>query len=383
MNGQIDIAPAVPAALSRPALLAWNPAAAAWILGLMHCAVDTASLAILYIQLCLDNLAFDEIVSLILTYNALAFGLQAPFGLLADRLKSYKLFIVLGLFATAGAVAVTEFWPYTSALAVAMGNAMFHVGGGATVLAGCRGRATRPGIFVGPGAMGVALGLWWGSEGFAYSTIFVAFLAACAILVTMARFPAPPADTPDIRTTTRDDWKISLSIFVAVLLLISVGVRSVTGGFVRGGWPELTGGIALALAGAAVVAKMAGGFLADKIGWRIIGAGVLLLAALLIAVAPRNNPGILIIEMLLIQMTMAVTLTGVYLTMPGRPGLSFGLPSLAIVIGIIPGAVRYWGSDPAIWQVPLTLAAAAMIFAALTLLRKKVLSRPAEYSPGK
>ena len=163
------------------------------------------------------------------------------------------------------------------------------------------------------------------------------------------------------------------------MLLVSVTARSTSGGVVRSWWPQQTGTIAMALAGAAVVGKILGGFLADRIGWRTVGAGALLLVAPLvwlmphfgqwgIAVSECQTAGLLLAGTLLIQMTMAVTLTGVYVAMPKRSGLAFGLPSLALLIGspqVYKHFVSFSPADLLTWMI---LASAALIFVGLTLI---------------
>jgi hypothetical protein len=178
--------------------------------------------------------------------------------------------------------------------------------------------------------------------------------------------------------------KTTLAICV-LFLLLSVSVRSLVGGAVRGGWPEQTGAVVLALAGAAVAGKLFGGIIADRLGWRKVGVGALLLAAPLVwagagAVplldslgawfAPRC-PAFLMIDTLLIQLTMALTLTGIYLAMPRYPGLTFGLASAALLIGAeAPKLARHFSIDLAPWLVPLILASAVMIYLGLTVLRR-------------
>jgi hypothetical protein len=179
--------------------------------------------------------------------------------------------------------------------------------------------------------------------------------------------------------------KAALAICV-LLLAVSVSVRSLVGGAVRGGWPEQTGAVALALAGAAVAGKLFGGVLADRLGWRKVGVGALLLAAPLVWIgaggagpsfdslgawlAPRG-PAVLMTDTLLIQLTMALTLTGIYVAMPRYPGLAFGLPSAALLIGAeAPKLARYCSIDLAPWLPLLILASAVMIYLGLTVLRR-------------
>ena len=423
--------------------LAPGPSLAAWGLGLLHALVDMASLAVLYYEVCLfgqrGQTRFDQndVLFAILLYNVLAFGLQAPLGWLADRLGAHQRFAAAGLGLTALAVATSSCWFYAGVIVIGVGNACFHIGGGGIVLRDCGGRAARPGIFVAPGAMGVALGIALGLAGFPYRAALAATAAAFAVVLVLVRLsPARPAPchissvaypvesggqpnsadkqagsnvglpvgavepsrskTAGIHTTVVEKCddentdarghsrsKVLLAICV-LLLLLSVSVRSLVGGAVRGGWPEQTGAIALALAGAAVAGKLFGGAIADRLGWRKVGVGALLLAAPLVWAgagvssldslgawfAPRS-PAFLMIDTLLIQLTMALTLTGVFVAMPRHPGLAFGLPSAALLIGAeAPKLARYFSIELAPWLVPLILASAVMIYLGLTVLRR-------------
>jgi len=84
-----------------------------------------------------------------------------------------------------------------------------------------------------------------------------------------------------------------------------------------------------------------------------------------------NHPAGAIVGMLLFQMTMAVTLKATHHLMPGRPGLAFGIPCLALVAGAIPGLLGYghWFTP---WPLVLGMVvlAAALIAAGLHLLSR-------------
>jgi hypothetical protein len=45
--------------------------------------------------------------------------------------------------------------------------------------------------------------------------------------------------------------------------------------------------------------------------------------------------------MLLFNLTMAVTLTATAVLLPGRPGLDFGIPCLALFVGMLPIATEF------------------------------------------
>jgi hypothetical protein len=70
--------------------------------------------------------------------------------------------------------------------------------------------------------------------------------------------------------------------------------------------------------------------------------------------------------MLVFQFTMPVTLAAVYLAFPRRPGLAFGLPCLALLLGALPGLTGLL--DPVAFKplaTPLVLLSALMLFVGL------------------
>jgi hypothetical protein len=74
--------------------------------------------------------------------------------------------------------------------------------------------------------------------------------------------------------------------------------------------------------------------------------------------------------MTLLQATMAVTLAAMTAAFPNRPGLAFGLPSLALLLGAAPGFAG--GIAPGEPAVPIAVAAsaAAMLFVGIGLLKR-------------
>ena len=79
-------------------------------------------------------------------------------GTLADVLDDARPFAILGLgLAAVGAMAAEQF--LVSVLLLGIGNALFHVGGAVSVLRHRPGDALRAGVYVAPGALGVAAGI--------------------------------------------------------------------------------------------------------------------------------------------------------------------------------------------------------------------------------
>ncbi len=70
--------------------------------------------------------------------------------------------------------------------------------------------------------------------------------------------------------------------------------------------------------------------------------------------------------MLVLQFTMPVTLAAVYLALPRWPGLAFGLPCLALLLGALPGLTGLL--DPVAFKpfaAPLVIFSALLLFVGL------------------
>jgi len=111
----------------------------------------------------LGHIIFRNIISpeiggtYFLLYNIIAFGIQPFIGYLFDKNKQPKYAAMLGLmFAFVGFLYFRS--PLTSVIMLGIGNALYHIGGGLIALNIDPGKATYPGMYVAPGAIGVFIG---------------------------------------------------------------------------------------------------------------------------------------------------------------------------------------------------------------------------------
>lgn len=160
----------------------------------------------------------------LIIYNTAAFTTQCLVGLGTDRLRRHERLAALGL-AVCAAAALLPLPGYLLALVIGLGNSLFHVAGGTVTLKGARD-AGPLGVFVAPGAVGLALGtLWPGLRG----ALCAAALVTAAALVFAGRgepelqFPEGRKDTP---------WGAVL------LLTLAVAVRAVGGCAVEFPWED-------------------------------------------------------------------------------------------------------------------------------------------------
>jgi FSR family fosmidomycin resistance protein-like MFS transporter len=323
-------------------------------LGLIHALVDAACAATLYAEVALNRLPYETLIVLVLLYNSLAFGSQWLVGILADLRGAYRSTAVVGTLLIAAAAVAEPLNPWTGAALAGIGNACFHVGAGAAVLRQSYGRAAESGVFVGPGALGLVTGLWLGLNSALWRLPLVALLVCSSLWLPrlMPSFAAPAGQRPRASAS----W---LALPVA-LLLGSVAVRAAIGGLLSGSWRTPAFAV-FALAAAALTGKCIGGLSSDRLGWRSSSTLALLLAAPLVAAGLQRFDAALT-GMLVLQFTMPVTLAAVYLALPRWPGLAFGLPCLALLLGALPGLTGLL--DPVAFK---PLAAPLVIFSALLL----------------
>ena len=327
-------------------------------LGLIHALIDAACAAILYAEVVSDRLPNETLTALVLLYNSLAFGSQWLLGILADLRGAYRSTATMGALLVTAAVVAAPLYPWTGAALAGIGNACFHVGAGAVVLRQSYGRAAESGVFVGPGAIGLVTGLWLGLNSDLWRLPIIALLVCSSLSLPylMPSFSAPARQ----RSRATAPW---LALLVT-MLLGSVAVRAAIGGLLSGSWRTSAFAV-FALAAAAMTGKCIGGLLSDRLGWRSSSVLALLLAAPLVAVGLQRFEAALT-GMLVFQFTMPVTLAAVYLALPRWPGLTFGLPCLALLLGALPGLTGIL--DPVAFKplaAPLVLLSALMLFVGL------------------
>jgi FSR family fosmidomycin resistance protein-like MFS transporter len=130
--------------------------------------------------------------------------------------------------------------------------------------------------------------------------------------------------------------------------MLSIAIRSAIGFGVAGVYAD-TPSMLWYLVLAAVAGKASGGFVSDWLGWIKTSLFALLVSASLLSYLVTDGPAAAI-GMVLFQMTMPVTLLAMYRVFPDEPGLAFGLPTLALLVGAIPTIVfaADWLSNPSL-----------------------------------
>lgn len=306
-----------------------NISANLFVYGATHAVVDGVCAAV--ILSILKNQSFDAkvFVSLVILYNVLAFGLQSVFGIITDYLKSPRAVAFLGCVITGLSAIIFLKNPVAAIILAGLGNALFHVGGGSISLNLTPRKATAPGIYVAPGALGLFAGALLGKSGQFSGWLFVLALAVLSLLMFIIKLPAM-----DYRKEKITKNKINYFDFIFLLVFLSISIRSLVGMVLFFPW-RTNIDLLIILTAAVVFGKGLGGILADRFGWSRVGVGSLALSIPFL-VFGADIPYLAIIGMFLFNITMPITLVAISNILPGRPGFAFGVTCLALLIGALP-----------------------------------------------
>lgn len=292
------------------------------VYGTAHALVDAACIMLVLGGI---DVGQDFLVYIIL-YNMLAFGLQLPLGWLLDRLHHPVPAVVAGCVTVSAAVLLFRH-PLMAIGLAGIGNALFHTGGGTVALNLRPGKASFPGLFVAPGGIGLFAGaLILQRYDFHPEIIALALWCAGALMAGVKR--------PRIVYAARKERMGSLLDFAILLLMVTICMRSLVGLSIHFSWqsdPFLLYAIPVAIA----LGKGMGGFMADYLGWIKVAVGGLVVSSLLLLFGEQwVMAGIA--GLFFFNLTMPVTLVAISNLLPGRPGFSFGLTTLAILAGALP-----------------------------------------------
>jgi FSR family fosmidomycin resistance protein-like MFS transporter len=337
-----------------------------------HAAVDAACAVLLFGGVAAGHISSAGVMSAFLAYGLLAFGTQPIIGLVADRSRSYRRAAVAGTVATALAplVALAPGGIVPAIIMAGLGNATFHVGAGAFSLRATPGKALAPGLFVAPGAAGLALGTVAGRAGAALWPFVLVLAALAPLLAAMMVRPAvrealavPGPSTPVVPRAEN----------LLLLVLLVVTARSFVGSAVVFPW-RTAPWMLVALTGAVVVGKALGGALADRYGRIAVGATTLLVAGPLLVLGV-GSPLAGIAGMLAFNVTMPITLVAVADAMPEYPGSAFGLTCVALIVGAFPALVGMpvTSLPPLVVSVVVVSSAAVLVFALARLRARSTL----------
>jgi MFS transporter, FSR family, fosmidomycin resistance protein len=299
------------------------------VYGTAHAVVDAACAGILFSILNEQTVSITVMAYLFILYNLLAFGLQLIIGFFVDVIKAPRLSALLGFVFTAIATLIFLPLPIAAVIFAGAGNALFHVGGGIISLSLTPRKATAPGIFVAPGALGLMVGTLLGRNGHFIAWPFLLVMAVLSVMIFLIAKPA--MYQKQAKSEKSPEFKFE---YILYLVLFVIAVRALGGLAVVFPWKSDIN-LLVILTISIALGKGLGGFIADKFGWAQVTIGSLIISIPLL-IFGVSIPALGMMGMLLFNITMPVTLTMVSNMIPGRPGTAFGLTCMALLLGTLP-----------------------------------------------
>jgi MFS transporter, FSR family, fosmidomycin resistance protein len=326
------------------------------LLGLAHGLSDCAAGYMIGMLDSQSATTWMDLGSMVLLYNALAFGGQVPAGLLVDRFQHPKWIVGLSLLMVVAALLVFPISPLVAIVLAGIAGAFFHVSGGMLALLAFPGSSVGAGLFAAPGVMGLALGgyLAW------MQAPVLWMLAACTSVVLLLALSLPYPQQNDAPQEVAKPDTLEWHDLFMVILLLAIAMRSaVWNVFELIHAQEHT--LLLGLGVAAMLGKIVGGFLAQRFGWRRYAVGALLLAAPMLSFGARS-PYLLLPGIFLLQSATPAAVLGMYKLMPRMPATAIGMCfGLAIAAGGIP-TMAGWQPAPWLFLIILPLVAFGYAF---------------------
>lgn len=321
---------------------------------ILHPLVDACSVTVLVV----GGMSWQRV----LAYNALAFALEFPLGVALDaRPRLVKGAFVASLALTllgvglcaifqgacgvCEATALSEAFghagrvtlPWVALVAACVGNALFHLSAGKTVLDAHEGKGGPIGLFISTGALGLFAGMklaggygFWCCLGFGLALAAVGTTAVGRWRGRAEARPSRDAFSSLSSSVSRPHLSFVL-ILVALFALVAWRSRA---GLLAGGMTNAAG-LGFALAGAAVTwaGKAAGGYLGDRFGRWIVTA-VSVVGSLSLCFLCRPEEAALWLALLFVaQLATGPVLSLVYDKSGKASGTAFGLNCLALFTG--------------------------------------------------
>jgi FSR family fosmidomycin resistance protein-like MFS transporter len=279
----------------------------------------------------------------LLIYNLLAFGGQYPVALWLEQLKSPKRFLICGYTLNGIAVAFFAILPHLAVVLMGLASAMYHVAGGSVCAKD--NKAANIGLFAAPGVLGLIAGGFFAVQGYQLTSyllpsvlLFLFFLLKIKIQydynVEVSKIPV--SAVPD-----RHD-------IVMILLLTVISLRSAL-------WNifqlinENNYEWVLAIGIAAFAGKIAGGWVADRIGWRLY-IFISLFSSLSLLTFFKNELLLFCIGIGLLQSGIPATTSLIIQSVKGKTergiSLSFGVAIIAgaLVFALPQSIIRQYDS---------------------------------------
>ena len=304
--------------------------------------------------------------SLVMTYDLLAFSSQIFLGYFLDKIRLLKWVVVTSCLLIILAVFLSAHITWGAVALAGIGNALFHLSSAGILFRQKVRVASVAGILIGPGAIGLALGIKLGqNQPLVYWPYALLLLLFCYIVLRLKE-PQTYQQPQKLKLEGRY-LKLALG-----LILVNIFIRALIGYSIVLPWKtNLPWFIFLTLGVAG--GKCLGGVWSDYFGWIRVSVGALIISAPLIFLG-KTIPILGIVGMFLFQVTTGVTLGAVILMFPSRPCFALGITCLALIFGCLPifisHGLRLFFQNQ--WVVFACIMASALaLYAGLRLFRRE------------
>jgi len=291
--------------------------------GLCHLSVNGISLSYLYNKF--SNNSNNTVFTALVIYNLFAIAILPVFGLIANKIKNSKYFVMIGLIA-ASLSCFFDFSLLLAAFVLAISNSLVNLGG-AKVIFEKSSKIGPLGVYLGVGAIGVGISSFLTIPRFIFSSL--SLLMVLIILITQ-KSNQEITVTENVKPKYKSN---QLHIIVIIFLLTAVLFRGFTGALTLATFP-MTYKYSILIFIMAVIGKVIGGFISDKLGVTIL---ILSIPSLIIFGYFRDIDYLYIIAVLLFNITMPLILYIVIQCFDKNKSFGYGLYSGTILIGALLG----------------------------------------------
>ena len=297
-------------------------------------------------------------------YNILAFGGQYPVAMLMEKINNTKRILIFSYILNVTSIAIFLFAPEIAIIFAGIASAIYHVAGGSHCAE--KNTATNIGLFAAPGVGGLIAGgyLSW------KQIEIIPFLLPAAIffLIVLMKMNLKTSSVKNIERSENENHRIDTHDIIMILLLLVISLRSVT-------WNvfqlihENNFEWLIAIAVSAVVGKIAGGWIADRIGWRAYALSSAIIATPILTFFKKELI-LFCIGIGLLQSGIPATTSLLIHSLKGKTSkgiaLSFGT---AIILGSI---ASIFPTNLIVLQIPYILLAAIFLLVLCSIWYKRI-----------
>lgn len=305
----------------------------------------------------------------ITAYNMLAFGGQYPVALLLEKTGNIKKALVFSYTLNVVAVMLFFYAPIPAIIFAGIASAVYHVAGG--TYCATNNKAGNIGLFAAPGIAGLVAGGFLSWKQIHITPFLLPVAILFLVLLVRLNFDKLPVEKKFNEAAT-GNHSIDTHDILMILLLTIISLRSVMWNVYQliheNNYEWL-----IAIAAAAATGKIIGGWLADRIGWRIYALTSAIVATPLLTFF-KNEIILFCIGVGLLQSGIPAT-TGLLIhSLKGKTargiGLSFGA---AVVIGSIAGI---FPAQQVLQNIPFILLLSIILLAICIIWYKRTIFSP-------